>query len=62
MPAFGAAGVEQKIVKVPEHQIVVAFGRAQASFLAADLEKDFAVEKQRQKLDARESRRPGGAV
>jgi len=31
--------------------MLVAFGRAQGLFPGSDLEKDFAVEKQRQKLD-----------
>ena len=55
MPAFRAAGVEQKIVEVPEHEMLVAFGRAQGLLPGSDLEKDFAVEKQRQKLDAWEA-------
>ena len=30
VPAFRAARVEQKIVKIPENEIVVALGRSQA--------------------------------
>ena len=39
MPAFRAAGVEQKIVEVPEHQMLVAFGRPRAAVRWLDLEK-----------------------
>src|SRR5580700_71693 len=50
MPALGAARVEHKIVKVPQHEGVVALGRPQAIAVAVDLEKDLAVDKEREKL------------
>ena len=52
MPAFGAARVEQKIVKIPENEVVVALGRPEA-FVAGgvDLEEDLAIDEQSEKLD-----------
>ena len=63
VPAFRAARVEQKIVKIPEDEVVVAFGRAK-DFVAGrvDLEEDLAVEEQSEKLDPRKIRRAGGTV
>ena len=51
LPALGAVGVEQEIVKIPEHEVVVALGRAQA-FAAGgvDLEQHPAIHQQREKL------------
>ena len=56
MPAFGAARVEQKIVKVPENEIVVALGRSQpaACRAASILKRILAIHQQ-----AREARSPG---
>ena len=52
MAAFRAARMEQKIVEVPEHEIVVALGRPQPAVARwIDLEKDLAVDKQSEKLD-----------
>src|SRR6202451_4237506 len=53
MPALGAARVEHKIVKVPQHEGVVALGRTQAIAVAVDLEKDLAIDKEREKLEPR---------
>src|SRR6266550_8717626 len=52
LSAFGAVGVEQQIVKVPENQVVVAFGRPQAVAAGGiDLEEDLAIHQQSEKLD-----------
>ena len=52
VPAFRAARVEQKIVKVPEHEIVVALGQSQAAVASSvDLEKDLAIDQQSEKLE-----------
>ena len=52
MPAFRAARVEQKIVKVPENEVVVALGRSEAAVAGGvDLEKDLAIHQQGEKLD-----------
>jgi len=37
-PAFRAARVEQKIVKVPKDEVVVALGRSKATFAGNDLD------------------------
>jgi hypothetical protein len=52
--AFGAAGVEQKIVKVPENEVTL---RASQAIVAGrvDLEKDLATDQQREKLNPRKS-------
>ena len=57
VPAFGAARVEQKIVKIPDDEVVVAFGGAE-DFVAGrvDLEEDLAVDEQSEKLDPRKIR------
>ena len=55
MAAFGAAGMKKQIVKVPEEQVVVAFGCSQVLVLGSCLEKDVAVKEERQQLDARET-------
>ena len=57
VPAFGAARVEQKIVKIPDDEVVVAFGGAE-DFVAGrvDLEEDLAVDEQCEKLDPWEIR------
>ena len=55
VPAFRAARVEQKIVKVPKNEVVVALGRRRPlSRSGVDLEKDLAIERA-----AREARLPG---
>ena len=55
MPALGAAGMKQKIVKVPQNQMFVAFGRPQAGVSGADLEKDLAFDQQSEKLKPRKA-------
>ena len=58
VPAFRAARVEQKIVKVPKSE---ARGRprpAKAAFAGADLEKDLAIDEQGEKLDPRKTLLP----
>ena len=45
--------MEQKIVEVPQHQGVVAFGRPQAIAVGVDLEKDLAIDEEREKLEPR---------
>src|SRR5689334_13701241 len=52
VPAFRAARVEQKIVKIPKNEIVIALGRPKAAAASSvDLAKDLAIEKQGEKLD-----------
>ena len=54
MPAFRAARVEQKIVKIPKNEIVIALGRSKAAAASSvDLEKDLAIEEQGEKLEPR---------
>ena len=63
VPAFRAARVEQKIVKVPENEVVVTLGRSQAAVAGGvDLEKDLAIDQQGEKLEPRENRPADGAV
>ena len=59
MPALGAARVEQKIVKVPKNEVIVALGRSEAIVAgSAGLEKDLAVDEQGEKLDPRKTGLP----
>ena len=59
VPAFRAARVEQKIVKVPKDEVVVALGRSKAAFAGnVDLEKDLAIHQQSEKLDPRKTLLP----
>src|SRR5215471_13921472 len=52
VPAFRAARVEQKIVKIPKNEIVIAFDRSKAAAAGSvDLEKDLAVEEQGEQLE-----------
>src|ERR1700730_2443044 len=55
LPACGAARVEQKIVKVPKHEVVVALCRSEATAAGVDLEEDFAIQEQGEKLDPRKA-------
>jgi hypothetical protein len=56
VPALRAAGVEQKIVKVPNNKSVVTLGRPQPIAAGGvDLEKDLAVDQQGEKLEPREA-------
>ena len=49
MPAFGRARVEQEIVKVPQHEVVVSLRRAQiARTRGIDAEQDAAVDEERE--------------
>src|ERR1700686_131410 len=53
MPSLRAVGVEQQIVKIPEHEVIVALGRSQAiAFGSLDLEKNLAVDQQCEKLSS----------
>src|SRR5450631_1657145 len=52
--ALGAAGVEQQIVKVPQYEGVVALGRPQPIAGGVGLEKDLAVDEEREKFEPRE--------
>src|ERR1700752_3779457 len=52
VPAFRAARVEQKIVKIPKNEIVITLGRPKAA-AGVDLEKDLAIEEQGEKLEPR---------
>jgi hypothetical protein len=53
---LGAARVEEKIMKVPESEFLVTLGQAKlTSVSTADLEKDLAIEEQREKLDPGET-------
>ena len=59
LSACRAAGVEQKIVKVPKNEVVVAFGPSQAAVArGVDLEKDLAIHQQGEKLDPRKTLLP----
>ena len=56
LPPLRGVGVEQKVVKVPHHEVVVAFGRPQAFACAGvELEQDLAIEEKRQNLGARKT-------
>ena len=56
LPAFGRVGVKQKIMKVPEHEVVVALGRAEPMrAFHLDPEQDLAIDQQRQQLHAGET-------
>src|SRR3984893_10557594 len=56
VPAFRAARVEQKIVKVPKNEVVVALGRSKASFAGnVGLENDLAIHQQSEKRDPRKT-------
>ena len=55
VPAFRAARVEEKIVKVPKDEVVVALRRPQPVAGGVDLEKDLAIQQQSEKLDAGKS-------
>jgi len=51
--AFRAACMEQEIVEVPEHEVVVALGRSEAAAArGVDLEEDLAIHQQGEKLDS----------
>ena len=52
MSTFRAAGVEQKIVEVPETKAIVTFGRAEAAVMRGiELEKDLAIHQQGEQRD-----------
>ena len=52
VPTFRAARVEEKIMKVPKNEAVVALGQSKPAFASGgDLEKDLAIEEQGKKLD-----------
>ena len=52
MPALGAARMEQEIVKIPEHEIGVALGGAQAAVArAADFEKNLSIQQHGKQVD-----------
>ena len=54
VPAFRAARVEQKIVKIPKDEIVITLGRSKAAAASnVDLENDLAIEEQAEKLEPR---------
>src|SRR5258708_39832821 len=56
LPALCAAGMEKKILKVPEHEIVVAFaGPEVVAAPGVDLEKHLAVHQQCEKIDSRKT-------
>ena len=56
VPAFGAAGMEKQIVKVPDNQIVIALGRPEV-FVAfgVDFERELAIDKQAEKHRSRKA-------
>jgi len=59
LPALGAVRMEQKIVKIPENEIVVALGRPQAIAAGSvDLEKNLAIQQQSKKLHPRKALLP----
>ena len=52
VPTFRAARMEEKIVKVPKNEAVIALGQSKPTFAGGiDLEKDLAIDKQGEKLD-----------
>ena len=52
MSTFSAARVEQKIMKVPKGEALIALGQSKPAFASgADLEKNLAIEEQGEKLD-----------
>ena len=53
MPAFGAAGVKQKIVEIPQHQAVAAFRWPQPAVNGIDLDQNFAIDQQSEYFDSR---------
>ena len=56
MPAFGAARVEEEIVKIPENEIVVTLGRPQAAVAGGvDLEQDLAIDQHGEQLEPRKT-------
>src|SRR5690348_15132098 len=56
LPAFGRAGVEDEIVKVPEHEIVVTLLRAQAiAGYGIERQQDLAIGEQGEKLEPGET-------
>ena len=56
MPAFRAARVKKKIVKVPKNEVVVTLGRSEATVASSlDLEKDLAINQQGEKLNPRKT-------
>ena len=56
LSAFGAARMEQKIVKIPENEVVVALGRPEAVVAGSvDLEQDLAIHQQGEQLDPRKA-------
>ena len=53
VPAFSAACAEQKIMKIPENQVGVAFGGSQAALVGPiDLEQHLAIQQHGEKLDS----------
>jgi hypothetical protein len=52
MPAFRAARMKKKIVKIPQNEIVVALGWPEAAVPSSfELEKDFTIDQKRKKLN-----------
>jgi hypothetical protein len=61
VPAFRAARVEQKIVKVPKHKVIGTLVRPKATVTEiVDLEKDLAIHQQSKKLPL--ENHPAGAA
>ena len=59
MAAFGAARMEQEIVKIPKHEIIVALVAAQPLAVSGcDLEENLALKEQSEERIAREVRLP----
>ena len=56
MPAFGAAGVKQQVVKIPENQAAVALGWPQAvAARRLDPEENLAIQQQGEQFDSRKT-------
>jgi hypothetical protein len=54
LSALRAVGVEQEIMKIPKHEVVVALGRPEALVVrGVDPEKDLAIHQQRKETDSR---------
>src|SRR5580704_4411098 len=55
VPAFGAARMENEVVKIPKNEIVVALGRAKTLVAGcADLKKDVGVDEEAESFGPRE--------
>src|SRR5262249_11154097 len=52
VPAFGAAGVKKQVMKVPNHEVGIAFGRTQSFTPGRHFENNVAIEQQPEQFEA----------